>query len=140
MSKTFYLLLLAVCMTTVLPAQSWKKSRKSADELYQQGKYVEAAAQYEEAFKKKPKNKDLAYKIAEIYYSVKDYRKAAEYFQHIKDDNVKYPMSGLKYARSLKQDGRYEDAKREFQAYLDKYSGADQGHRGRNHPRGDCRL
>jgi len=125
MSKTFYLLLLAVCITTALPAQSWKKSRKSADELYQQGKYVEAAAQYEEAFKKKPKNKDLAFKIAEIYYSVKDYRKAAEYYQHTKDDNAKYPMSGLKYARSLKQDGRYEDAKREFQAYIDKYSGSD---------------
>ncbi len=125
MSKTFFFLMLAVCFTHSLSAQNWKKTRKSGDELFQQGKYAEAAAQYEAAFKKKPKNKDLAFKTAETYYMIKDYRKAAEFFQYIKDDNVKYPMSGLKYARSLKQDGRYEDAKREFQAYLDKYSGSD---------------
>ncbi|MBX2927171.1 MAG: tetratricopeptide repeat protein [Saprospiraceae bacterium] len=125
MSKTLFFLTLAMCFAHSIDAQNWKKSRKSGDELYQQGQYAQAAVEFEQAFKKKPKNKDLAFKTAESFYIIKDYRKAAEYFQYIKDDNVKYPMSGLKYARSLKQDGRYEDAKREFQAYLDKYTGAD---------------
>lgn len=125
MNKTFLMLIAVMCIAQSLSAQNWKKTRKSGDELYQQGKYAEAAAQYEEAFKKKPKNKDLAFKTAETYYMIKDYRKAAEYWQYVKDDNAKYPMAGLKYARSLKQDGRYDDARREFQAYLDKYSGPD---------------
>jgi hypothetical protein len=125
MSKTTLLLMLAVFSAQVLTAQNWKKSRKTGDELYEQGKYVEAAAQFEEAFKKKPKNKDLAYKAAQTYHTIRDYRKAAEYFNYIKDDNTQYPMSGLKYAGALKQDGRYEEAKRAFQNYLDKYSGTD---------------
>jgi hypothetical protein len=125
MSKAFFFLTLVMCFAHSLEAQNWKKSRKSGDELYQQGEYAQAAVEFEQAFKKKPKNKDLAFKTADSYYIIKDYRKAAEYFQYVKDDNVKYPMSGLKYARSLKQDGRYEDAKREFQAYLDKYTKSD---------------
>ncbi len=126
MSKTLFLLaLLSIGLVLPADAQSWKKVRKSGDELFLQGKYAEAAAQYEEAFKKKPKQKDLAFKAGDIYFNIKDYRKAAEMLQHVKDESTKYPMAGLKYARSLKQDGRYEDARREFQAYIDKYSGSD---------------
>lgn len=125
MNKALIFLIAAICMAQTAEAQSWRKIRKSGDDLYQQGKYAEAATQYEEAFKKRVRDKDLSFKAAESFYIIKDYRKAAEYFQHIKDENTKYPMAGLKYARSLKQDGRYDDARREFQAYLDKYSGPD---------------
>jgi peptidoglycan-associated lipoprotein len=123
MSKTTLFLLLALLGVQPLLAQSWSKLQKEGDVLYSKGQYAEAASKYEQAFIKKPKDKDLAFKAAETYAAIKDYRKAAEYFQYLKDDNIRYPESGLKYARHLKQDGRYEDAKREFQSYLDKYTG-----------------
>ena len=34
---------------------SWKKQAKLADELFEQGNYAEAAINYEEAWRKKPK-------------------------------------------------------------------------------------
>lgn len=116
---------MALLAVQPLFSQNWKKLQKEGDALYSKGQYPEAASKYEQAFLKKPKDKDLAFKAAETYASIKDYRKAAEYYQYLKDDNARYPEAGLKYARNLKQDGRYQDAKREFDAYLGKYTGSN---------------
>jgi tetratricopeptide (TPR) repeat protein len=125
MRKTTLLLVMALLAVQPLFSQNWKYLKKEGDEFYQYGNYYNAAIKYEQAFLKRPKDKDLAFKAAETYHAIKDYRKAAEYYQYLKDDNIRYPETGLKYARNLKQDGRYEDAIREFQAYLKQYSGSN---------------
>ncbi len=118
------LLLLAICtFATGLQAQSAKKLEKSADELFEQGKFAEAALAYETAWQKKKKKTELIFKAGEAYYSIKDYRKAAECYQNVRGKNDEFPLVGLKYARSLKQDGQYDKAKTEFKKFMDGYTG-----------------
>lgn len=121
--RQLLLLLLGVALSTALSAQSWRSLQKTADGLLSQGKYAEAGAAYEAAWQKRQKNKELIFKAGEAYYTVRDYRKAAEAYQHVKNDNDAYPLVGLKYARSLKQDGQYDKAITAFRDFDDKYTG-----------------
>ncbi len=123
MAKKIILILLGISIFGQLSAQSWRKLSKEADDLLKQGKYEEAAANYEQAWQKKQGKKDLIYKAGEAYYIIRDYRKAAEAYQHVKDENNNYPLVGLKYARSLKQDGQYDKAIEAFQSFGDNYTG-----------------
>jgi len=96
-----------------------------ADKLFEQGKYADAAEHYEAAWKKKPSKKELVYKAGDCHYELKDFRKAAETYKRIKDESGDVGLAGLKYARSLKQDGQYELAKKELLSYNKKYKGDD---------------
>ncbi len=123
MNKTIALLTLTCLLATGLQAQTWRKLSSTADEQLKQGNYAQAAENYEKAWQKKQKKKELIFNAGEAYYMIKDYRKAAEAYQHVKDENDKFPLVGLKYARSLKQDGQYEKAKMEFKKFIDSYAG-----------------
>ena len=103
---------------------SWKKQRKMADDLMEEGKLLEAAINYEKAWQKKQKNKELIFKAGEAYYLLKDYRQAAAAFQHVKGENKDFPLVGLKYARSLKQDGQYDKAIKAFEDFGENYTGS----------------
>ncbi len=120
------LLILGLCLGNLVQAQDnlkWQKHQKQAEAFYKEGKYAEAADQYEKAWRKKQGKKNLIFSAGECYYLAKDYRKAAEAYRNVKDDGKNFPLVGLKYARSLKQDGQYDKAKTEFQAFFDKYTG-----------------
>lgn len=106
-------------------AQSWRSLSKDAKKAYQAGKYLEAGDAFTKAWEKKEKNTDLIYRAGECYMLVKEYRKAAEAYQHIKDDNKKYNLAGLRYARALKQDGQYKAAIQEFVYFLSSYQAED---------------
>lgn len=123
MAKKLMLLVLGLGFLSTLSAQSWKKLRKEADQLYQQGNYAEAAKVYEAAWQKKTKKTELIYKAGESYYLIHDYRNAASAFSNVKDELDDYPLVGLKYARSLKQDGQYEPAIQAFRDFIDRYTG-----------------
>ncbi|MBK7872415.1 MAG: PD40 domain-containing protein [Saprospiraceae bacterium] len=126
MTTRILFLVVGLSISSLLSAQdnlSWKKHAKLADDLYKEGKYAEAANHYEQAWKKKDKKKDLIFNAGECYYLVKDYRKAADAYRNVKDDSKDFPLVGLKYARSLKQDGQYDKAKSAFQEFFDKYTG-----------------
>ncbi len=123
-----YSLTLFICfLALAVNAQnlSWKKHSKMADKLFEEGKYASAAEHYEAAWKKKQSKKDLIYKAGECYYAMKDFRKAATAFERIKDESGEVALAGLKYARSLKQDGQYELARKELLSYNKRYKGDD---------------
>lgn len=101
---------------------NWKQYLKQGDQLFQQGNYAEAAENFENAYKKK-KKQDIIFKAGESYYILKDYRKAAAAYEVVKNENKDFPLVGLKYARSLKQDGQYRKAKEAYQAFFSQYSG-----------------
>lgn len=126
MIKKLFLIAISICLLTPAFSQkmSWKKQAKLADELFEQGNYAEAALNYEEAWRKKPKKDELAFKTGESYYNIKEYRKAAEAYLQVKDENKDFPLVGLKYARCLKQDGQYDKAIVEFQSFFDSYTGS----------------
>ncbi len=121
--KLLLLLALSIGFVSLSSAQSWRKLRSQAEEAYNDGNLSEAADKYEQAWRKKRKKEDLIYQAAEIYYTIRDYRKAAEAYRPIKMLNDKYPLVGLKYARCLKQDGQYDQAMTEFESFLENFTG-----------------
>ncbi len=126
MAKRTLILILGLCLISPLVAQkklSWKKHVKAAEKELASRNYASAAEHYEQAWQQKRKKEELIFKAADIYYTIKDYRKAAESYQYVKDENEEFPLVGLKYARSLKQDGQYEKAKVAFEEFLNSYSG-----------------
>jgi tetratricopeptide (TPR) repeat protein len=104
---------------------SWKKHKKLAEDQMEQGEYYEAAQNFQAAWEQKPKKTELIYQAAEAYYLVNDYRGAAEAYQHVADRKDLDPLIGLKYARSLKQDGQYDKAIAVFSNVSDNYTGQD---------------
>ena len=121
-------LLLTFLFAGTLQAQeklSWKKHLKLADELYANSQYADAGEHYRSAWKMKTKKKELIYKAGESFYTVRDYPNAADCWRNVKDDNDTYPLNGLRYARSLKQNGDYEAASSELVNFLGHYKGTD---------------
>ena len=104
---------------------SWRQYQKLADELYMKSLYADAAENYEAAWRKKVKKKQLLAKAAECYYIIRDYKKAASAYKRLKEEFKKFPLAGLRYARSLKQTGKYDEASREFVYFINNYKGSD---------------
>ncbi len=118
-----FLIVLLVLGAASLSAQSWRQLQNQADESFEKGLYEQAARTYEQAWEKKKKKTELIHKAGEAYYLVPNYRKAAEAYQNVVDDRENYPLAGLKYARSLKQDGQYDRSIAAFRAFADGYVG-----------------
>ena len=126
--KFYMSIILCLCFLSVsVQAQnlSWRKHAKLAEQLYKQGEYADAAEHYEAAWQKKTKKKEYIYKAAECYAMINDYRKAAEAYQYVKEDNKDFTLPGLKYARALKQDGQYDEASRALVNFISAYDGKD---------------
>ncbi len=104
---------------------SWHKHFKLAEKLYEKSQYADAAWHYRAAFRQKTRRKELAYKAGECYFIIRDYHNAADMWQHVKDQEKLYPLIGLKYARMLKQDGRYQEAIEAFSEFIQRYEGTD---------------
>ena len=121
--KIAILIALTIGIVSLSHAQSWRKLRKQAEAAYEEGKLMEAADKYAEAFSKKRRKEDLTYQAGEIYYTLRAYRKAVEAYRPIKDMNDDFPLVGLKFARCLKQDGQYDRAIEEFDQFLENYTG-----------------
>jgi len=110
----------------LLPAygQSWKKLRKQAEKLEENGDYASAAEIYEQAWNKKKKRTELIYQAGENYGRMRDYEDAAEAYRNALDDRKDFPLAGLKYARALKQQGKYDQAIQAFREFGNNYKGA----------------
>lgn len=94
-----------------------------ADEMLIAGKIGEAAAQYEQAARLNANDPVMLYKAAEAYYRVRDYRKAAACYADVKQEYERYELAGLRYARALKQSGRYQEAMDAFKEFARSYKG-----------------
>ena len=121
---TFVFLFQGIGISQEVEANNWRQHKKLAEELIQKRNYAEAAKHYEMAHEMKPSKIELLSFAAENYLLVRDFRKASHTFGQLKN-NAGYPLAGMKYALSLKQDKRYDDATREFTNFISKYDGAD---------------
>lgn len=121
--KTLLLLIGLSFLAGPVAGQSWRKLRKQAEALEEQGNFAEAADTYRQAWEKKEKKTELIYKAGENYLLIRNYRQAAEAYSHVKDELDEYPLVGLKYARMLKQDGQYDRAISAFREFADAYTG-----------------
>lgn len=122
----FFFSLVMVLWCRDLAAQkkdSWKQLVQKAEVLAVKKDYGAAADHYERAWRLKEKKKDFAFAAGENYYLARNYRKAAELYQTLRDETDQFPLLGLKYARSLKQDGQYARAVGAFEDFLNTYNG-----------------
>ncbi len=130
MTRLLLILLASCCISFMSFAQTtqelnWKKHAKLADELFSKRMYADAASHYEQAWRKQNKRKDFIYKAGESYYLIRNFKKAAEAYAHVKDLNSEFQYVGLKYARCLKQTGMYDAASREYVYFLNAHEGPD---------------
>jgi hypothetical protein len=125
MNNKFTLLSLLFALSpALLPAQDGTSNAQLADELFAAGKIDEAALQYEQVARLNANDATTLYKAAEAYYRVRDYKKAAACYAEIKAEYERHELAGLRYARALKQSGRYQEAIVAFKEFGRQYKGA----------------
>lgn len=122
MLKKLVFVLLNLSLICSLNAQSAKKLMKQGGEAFTKGNYVQAADFFEKSWQK-GKKPEAAFKAGEAYYLLRNYRKASDAYANVKDKNDQFPLVGIKYARSLKQDGQYDKASKAFSDFRDNYNG-----------------
>ncbi len=126
MVKKIMIALVGILLVYSAEAQSWRKLKKDGDTAFEKGDFSAAADLYDKAWQKSGnKKKELIFKAGEAYYENRNYRKAAEAYQNVKDENDEYPLVGLKYARMLKQDGQYDKATKAFAEFRDGYTSSN---------------
>lgn len=111
--------------TTTRSELPYKKLIENAEAENRAGNYAAAADNYRKAYAKKPRKKEMLYRAAERYTRVRDYQRAAEAYQFLEADENRWPLLGLQYGRALKQDGRYNEARRVLATFVETYNGAD---------------
>ena len=114
-----------VCASIAAPlcAQTdWKASKKKGDDYYAKGDFPKAGNAYMAAYNDKNKL-EFAEKAAECFAVSREYAALATALEPLRSEKI--PRAGYKYANALKQSGRYTDAIREFQLYINNYKGKD---------------
>ncbi len=95
----------------------------TAEEQYERRDYYNALEWYEKAYAEE-KDLNIAYKIAMLNEQLRDYRKAERSWKRIvnkrsrKTPNPFMPAARFNYARMLKMNGKYSEARSEFQLYI----------------------
>lgn len=96
---------------------------KTADEQFEKRDYYNALEWYEKAYDEE-RDINIAYKIAMINEQLRDYRKAQRSWKRIvnkrsrRTPNPYMPAARFNYARMLKMNGDYSEAKSEFQLFI----------------------
>ncbi len=128
LKSTIGTLLAAAVLVLATPALAQDLNYKQADDfadwLVADGQFSKAAGLYAEAFEERARNV-YAYKAAELYFYVKNYAKAAKFYEAVAKATSDYPDARLKYARSLKRMGNFEDALTEYTNFTKGYVAAD---------------
>nr|WP_068893412.1 OmpA family protein [Pedobacter panaciterrae] len=89
---------------------------KEADQQFEHYNYSEAVKSYLKAWKKKEKPY-TAQRIAESYQKMSDYKSAEEWYARLSAMAGSNPESRLWYADALRSQGKYAEAKTQYQQY-----------------------
>lgn len=118
----YSLLCMALSLATLsVDAQERPSRRSSAEQLYHSMEYANAATALEKLVDvKKPRTMDME-RLADSYRYINRYELAENWYARVigKKDASKDVL--LKYAEVLKQQGKYAEAKAQYQTYMDKY-------------------
>lgn len=107
---------------------SWSQCNTSAtnkaDYAYNTNSFYQAIDLYSKALNKVKKDKDLKFcinfTIAKCYLKLNEYKKAEAQFKKIMKGEVSEPIAYYHYGMMLKNQGRYEEAKAQFEKYVQK--------------------
>ncbi len=107
-----------------MPAAAQNKAKKSktakADAAYDVGNYYRANELYKKMYAKAKKDElkaEVAYKLGESYSKTHNYEEALNWYEKSVNDGNKNPEATWRYATALYNNGRYEDAIAQYNAY-----------------------
>ncbi len=105
------------------PNAKWRKKVKMAAKKMEQGNYQSYynAGQYlEDAYKQKPDKVRIAHLLATVKRNLRDYQEAEKYYAVVvKDAPAAYVNDRFYLGQMQKMNGKYEEAKKTFQAFID---------------------
>ena len=89
-----------------------------ANERMESGDYYNALVHFEEAYKQE-RSDDVAREIAQLHFKLRDYGRAERWLARVisNDETGQYPELVLMYARTLKMNGKYEEAVEAYNVY-----------------------
>ncbi|WP_207532375.1 OmpA family protein [Desertivirga arenae] len=116
MKKKMIGLLFSVFFGTNLYAQEQQGIREKADLLYNKYEYAKAVVLYEK-IAKKDADLTVMQNLANSYLKMKRYDEAGKWYGQVIDDRKRTIADLLAYARVLKLNGKYKEAKGAFNAY-----------------------
>lgn len=133
MKKIFFvrweMLLLSMLFLTItlnIYGQEQPDIRFRAKQYFLLGEYARSAALYKKLVDtKKVKTEDLE-NIAACYLHINEYEQAENWYARALQQKDHSPQSSWNYAQSLKQNGKYDVAKKEFEQYKNKYGNSKQ--------------
>jgi outer membrane protein OmpA-like peptidoglycan-associated protein/tetratricopeptide (TPR) repeat protein len=133
----FFAILLAILIPAISAAQqqsdtrtakqkrySVRKKIKLGKKLTEKGSYFNALMYFQEAYEKKPSKLVALERAAHLNYLMRDYKKAEEQYKLLLDNEkglFKYPDTRYWYALMLKYNGKYDEAKAEFEKFKSEY-------------------
>ncbi|MEY4927609.1 MAG: hypothetical protein RI894_2045 [Bacteroidota bacterium] len=121
MNRILSLSVLVLLASTVFAQKDWQALKKEAEAADKKGNFGEAGNLYMDAYKQKEKN-ELAEKAADCFRRGHEYGGLAGALEVLKSSSHDKKI-GFEYANALKQSGKYTDAIREFQLYINNYRG-----------------
>ncbi|MDX1913375.1 MAG: hypothetical protein SFV22_17910 [Saprospiraceae bacterium] len=113
----------AVFFPALCVAQPISTLLRNAERAAEAGLHLEAAELWERAGRLKDSDPALLYQAAEAFAQVRDYHRAADCYR-VASTDTRFPLAPLRYARALKQQGRYEEAVQAFDVFATNYRGA----------------
>lgn len=113
---------LFVCAAARAEAQPVSTLLKNAEREASAGRFLAAAELWERAGRLKNADPALLYQAAEAYARARDYHRAADGYREAVS-HPKFPLAGLRFARALKQQGRYTEAATAFENFAQGYRG-----------------
>ncbi len=121
MNRILSISILILIVSTVFAQKDWQALKKAAEAADKKGNFGEAGNLYMDAYKQKEKN-ELAEKAADCFRKGHEYGGLAGALEVLKSESRDKKI-GFEYANALKQSGKYTDAIREFQLYINNYRG-----------------
>lgn len=112
--KIFFITLVVLFSANAFAQQS------KADDLFKLEHYFEAIDLYQKVLKNSPSNVEATQNIAFSYRKLKDYQNAEIFYAKAVELNANEPANNLYYGQALKNNGKFSDAKVQFQNYLSK--------------------
>lgn len=115
-------LFLGLILWTPIHAQPVATLLKKAEKEASAGHMLQAAELWERVGRLKNSDPEWLFQAAEAYTQVRDYLRAADCYRATLMDK-RYPLAPLRYARALKQQGRYDEAAQGFESFAQTYQG-----------------
>ncbi len=101
---------------------------KQAEALFKSADYYMAEQYYQKVLKQIPRDPKVNYMIAECSRNYFDYIKAEKEYKRVIDLKSKdFPLVKYWYARSLKYNGKYKDAEKYFEEFINDSKGKTNG-------------